>query len=434
MKKLISTMLLLFIIWQHQAQTATDFFSYQIAVVDGSNNPPASGSTVKVRVSILDNTAAGPQVYQEVHTKVMNNTNGILNLEIGNGNDKVGDFSLINWSLVKFLKTEVDLTGAYVDMGTTRILSTPHAKYADNAKNIGITGTGFDMLSHDGSKWMATKSPLITTASTGDYSVFHPAIKGIREGNPANLSTNDYLVVNKDLNLTAQIEGFASLIHASTFGGSDRATIVGKNRANGIGLFGSSESGTAVRAQANKGIGLNVISNGTGCNITTGANSNAGIVVANNGDSSLGMQIINYGDQSRGLLVQNIGINTTGADISGTKGLIVKAHSADSPAISMSGQFKVHGSANSRCAFTTPATTSAVASITLAYSNPKPSDIILITPNTGLNTSTTLSMPSGRVAYGVDPDVPSNAIWYIINTTASNFPIGTSFNVMVIRQ
>lgn len=420
--------------WHFYAQTPTDFFSYQIAVVDASNNPPAIGSTVRIRISILDNTAAGPQVYQEVHTKVMNNSTGILNLEIGNGTDKVGDFSMVNWSLLKFLKTEVDLTGAYVDMGTTRILSTPHSKYADNAKNLGITGTGFDMLSHDGSKWTAAKSPLITTPSTGDYSAFHPSISGFKEGNSATPSTNDYFVFNKNLTLTSPIESIQSIIHASTYRGPEYASIVGKNRADGTGIFGYSENGSGVLATSNKGIGLKVSSNSVGANITTNANSNSGIILANYGDSSLGMQILNYGDQSRGLLVQNIGINTTGADISGTKGLIVKANSADSPAISMSGQFKVYGSADSRCAYTTTPTTSAVSSITLTYKNPKPTDIILITPNTGTNTSTILSMPSGRVAYGVDPDIPSNILWYIINTTGANFPIGTSFNVMVIRQ
>lgn len=435
MKKLTLLLFILVIGWSSFAQTSTDFFSYQIAVADGSNNPPAAGSTVRVRVSILDNTATGPQVYLEVHTKVMNNNTGILNLEIGNGSDKVGDFSTINWSQLKFLKTEVDLTGTYVDMGTTRILSTPHAKYADNAKNIGITGSSFDMLAHDGSKWAAVKSPLITGSSTADYATFHPGLSGFKEGNPASPNTNDYFVFNKDFTrLNGPIESYYSLFHASTYGGANRATIVGKNRADGIGILGFSESGSALRAMTNKGTGLTITTNAFGCSISTLGNSNTGSILSSIGDTSLGMQILNYGDHSRGILVQNIGINTTGADISGTKGLIVKANSADSPAISMSGQFKVFGSSDSRCAYTTIPTTSTASSITLTYKNQKPTDIILITPNTGTNTSTSLSMPSGRVAYGADPDIPSNILWYIINTTGATFPIGTSFNVMVIRQ
>lgn len=76
------------------AQTP-QFLSYQ-AVVRGQNNLLVTSTEIGVRISVLLNAVDGDIVYSETHV-VLSNANGLITVEIGNG-ESYGDISLINWA------------------------------------------------------------------------------------------------------------------------------------------------------------------------------------------------------------------------------------------------------------------------------------------------------------------------------------------------
>jgi len=111
--------------------------SYQAIALNGSGNPVVS-SNVRVRLSILDNTATGSVLYVETHLKTTN-SQGLFNLIIGQGTVVSGVFNTLNWGTnAKFLKVEMDATGgtAFVLVGTTQLLSVPYAMYAASVGSI----------------------------------------------------------------------------------------------------------------------------------------------------------------------------------------------------------------------------------------------------------------------------------------------------------
>jgi hypothetical protein len=89
---------------------APEKFSYQ-AVVRNASNALVANTQVGVRVSVLQGSAYGTVVYVETHTR-STNANGLLTLEIGEGNALQGTMSSIDWGNGPYyLKTEIDPEG-----------------------------------------------------------------------------------------------------------------------------------------------------------------------------------------------------------------------------------------------------------------------------------------------------------------------------------
>lgn len=112
---------------------APNLMSYQ-AVVRNSNNELVTNTLVGMKVSILQTTATGTEVYSETHNP-QSNANGLVSISIGAGVTK-GSFAKIDWSKGPyFIKTEIDPLGgtSYTITGTTQLLSVPYALYAANS-------------------------------------------------------------------------------------------------------------------------------------------------------------------------------------------------------------------------------------------------------------------------------------------------------------
>jgi len=88
---------------------------------------------IDVQFTILEE--GNKTVYTENHNAVTDK-NGIIILNIGEGNVTDGDFSEIDWSKEQFLKVEIDLGENYLDFGITAFKAVPYAKYADKAANV----------------------------------------------------------------------------------------------------------------------------------------------------------------------------------------------------------------------------------------------------------------------------------------------------------
>jgi len=116
-----------------QAQTP-QAFQYQAVVRNDAGNILAN-QPVSFTTSILSGSPSGVAIYEETHNDTTNEF-GLVTLEIGNGNQSTGDFSLIPWSDgTFFLQVSMDEAGGtnYQLMGTSQLLSVPYALHAATA-------------------------------------------------------------------------------------------------------------------------------------------------------------------------------------------------------------------------------------------------------------------------------------------------------------
>lgn len=148
MKKIVLLVVMVFSVASY-AQVPQGI-SYQ-AIALNSSGYPVGNTLIGVRLSILDNSVSGTEIYKETHTTTTNDR-GLYNLIIGQGTPVNGQFPLIDWGTnYKFLKVELDVAGGtnYVLAGTTQLWSVPYALYAEKANSvdaaniIGETGTSY---------------------------------------------------------------------------------------------------------------------------------------------------------------------------------------------------------------------------------------------------------------------------------------------------
>ncbi len=122
-------------------------FNYQAVVHDNSGELVANQS-VNIRISILDNSPSGTTLYTEGHTKTTS-SNGVFNLQVGDGIPTLGSFNDINWTLNdKYLKTEIDLGDGYINMGTTQLLAVPFSFYTHIADSAKVAGNAYSLRSN----------------------------------------------------------------------------------------------------------------------------------------------------------------------------------------------------------------------------------------------------------------------------------------------
>lgn len=134
MHKSIGRSLVMFLLglqMQAALAQAPERMSYQ-AVVRNSLNSLITGTTVGMRLSILQGSATGPSVYVETQTPTTN-ANGLATVQIGGGTLVSGNFGTIDWANGPyFLKTETDPLGGtnYTITGSSQLLSVPYAMYS----------------------------------------------------------------------------------------------------------------------------------------------------------------------------------------------------------------------------------------------------------------------------------------------------------------
>ncbi|MFC2151451.1 hypothetical protein ACFLSE_02905 [Bacteroidota bacterium] len=113
-----------------------DAFKYQ-AVIRNSSGEIIPNQNISLRISILDGSASGTNVFTETHSETTSDL-GLVAINIGKGSLVSGDFGTINWSTGdKYLKVEIDENGgtSFTDFGAVELLSVPYAFYANNVAN-----------------------------------------------------------------------------------------------------------------------------------------------------------------------------------------------------------------------------------------------------------------------------------------------------------
>jgi uncharacterized protein (TIGR02145 family) len=147
---------------------APDKFSYQ-AVIRNATNQLIINQQVGVKISILHGSESGNIVYSETHTPTTN-ANGLISLQVGNGNIISGDLISINWSNGPFfIQTETDPNGgsAYSIMNLTQMMSVPYALYAKKAadnQQLEVSLSGDTLFMQNGG---FVKIPRISAANNG---------------------------------------------------------------------------------------------------------------------------------------------------------------------------------------------------------------------------------------------------------------------------
>lgn len=130
MKKLLLTTFCFLLLAGLKAQIPQSM-KYQ-GIARNSSGAALNNQVISVRISIRDNSASGPIVYQENHNTTTN-PYGLYNLNLGTGSVLSGTFSAINWGVnTKFIEQEVDFGAGYTNMGASQFLSVPYALYAAN--------------------------------------------------------------------------------------------------------------------------------------------------------------------------------------------------------------------------------------------------------------------------------------------------------------
>ena len=117
-------------------QKTPEGFKYQ-AVVRNASNTILTNQAVGLRMTIQQDAIGGTTVYSETFATTTS-TNGLVNVEIGNGTPIKGTFANINWANGPYyIETAVDITGgtAYTVMGTSQLMSVPYALYAKTSGN-----------------------------------------------------------------------------------------------------------------------------------------------------------------------------------------------------------------------------------------------------------------------------------------------------------
>lgn len=130
MKKIL-LIILAFIAITVNAQSP-EGFKYQALIRDASGSV-LSSQAVGLRVTIIQTTPSGTEVYQETFS-VTTSQYGLVDVIVGQGTVVSGVFSTIDWGADDyFIKTEMNPGSGYITMGTSQLLSVPYAMYSSKA-------------------------------------------------------------------------------------------------------------------------------------------------------------------------------------------------------------------------------------------------------------------------------------------------------------
>ncbi len=115
-------------------------FNYQ-GIARNSSGLPLVNTTISLRISILQGTLPGTEVYHENHT-VITNKLGVFSLEVGRGNSQIGQFDAIDWGGDSHsIQIEMDPDGGtnFTLLGASPLLSVPYALYAGTVSDADLS-------------------------------------------------------------------------------------------------------------------------------------------------------------------------------------------------------------------------------------------------------------------------------------------------------
>lgn len=167
MKKIILTTICAVLVLGLMGQ-APQGISHQ-AVIRNAANELVANATIGVRVSILQGSAEGTEVYSEINSP-QSNANGLITFVIGQGIEQSSNFSAIDWAGGPyFVKTEADPEGGvnYTIEGVSQLWSVPYALSA------GATGAGYSSGDSLVLKDQEGMTRFVLNPNTGMFKMMH---------------------------------------------------------------------------------------------------------------------------------------------------------------------------------------------------------------------------------------------------------------------
>jgi hypothetical protein len=127
-------------------------FNYQAIARNGSGTPLAN-QNLQVRLTLQADSIGNTVIWKELHSNVMTNSFGLLNIVVGRGSRISGNalkFDSIDWTITPmFIRTEIN-DGTWKEMGTTRLWSVPFSMVSSGlASGSKLIITGNDDASND---------------------------------------------------------------------------------------------------------------------------------------------------------------------------------------------------------------------------------------------------------------------------------------------
>ncbi|MBT1708877.1 tail fiber domain-containing protein [Fulvivirgaceae bacterium PWU5] len=255
--KTLSIFLLAIISLNAWAQVPTGF-KYQAVLRDAAGQAKAN-STSLVGIRIVQGNAAGQAVYTENHHATATET-GLINLTIGDGNDRSSDLATVDWSAGPYF-LEVSIDGQLY--GASQLMSVPYALYALKAGATETTALSTDSAWNvygntrtTSNNFLGTKDELPLVVRTNNIPYLRLTTRGQLEqlntghsvylGEGAGL--NDDQVVNDNVYVGYQ-SGFTSnsgsqntavgwrTLYQTTYGAANTAIGVGSLSSNTVGRY-----------------------------------------------------------------------------------------------------------------------------------------------------------------------------------------------------
>jgi hypothetical protein len=421
-------------------------FNYQ-GIARATDGSPLANQALGLRISILDGSPTGTVQFVETHTATTN-AYGLYTLSIGGGTAVTGTIMSPTWpGTGTFIKVEIDPAGgvAYVDAGTSELKYVPYSIMsnfsvaADQARRLTLFGSANNVLTHDGTNWTAAPG-LINTNGTRS-TVLNTTKNQLVVGDP-NLSVgNDYVAINAKIDSAPElVMGYRGIVVANannTKVGNNAAIVAANNGTFGLGLYAYAANDPAIFAESNSGstiLAVNRTSVGYGLiSYAHGASGKAVVGIASSGGIGVeGTSTISNGVSGKATTGTGVSgeASSTGLGVygSGKIGVWAQANEAQAPAIALQVTGAVKATGSNKFAYRTGVTTVAVGEFTLSHANQAATDIIMVTP---VHTDNTLTAFPGYFLNW------NGTNWKIYNAsddaTPLLFPIGTSFNVIVIR-
>lgn len=430
MKK-ISIILALLVCLSDFAYAQPTKFNYQ-GVARNSLGGPLANQNLGVRISLIDGSPAGTNVYTETHT-TSTNAYGLYVLSIGGGTLVSGDINTIDWGNGdKFIKVEIDPAGGttYSDMGTTQLLSVPYATYAKSAGKAKFAIPYKDTITDPGT--------LFSLENNGDGT----AVEGIN-----NSTTSNAVAVRGIISKTAP-GGFSAGVRGINNGtGGLGVGVYGSQAGSGWGVYGVTPNGLGVYGNAS-GNGTGVYANsssGNGLTATSNTGSAATIEIYNNANTSDALRVSTIGT-GKGISVSMPSGSARGIDVahagSGPAVYAASTTGAGVQATSSTGNaanFAITNNANSNPATrtTTTGTGNALfAQVNNAANNTPAAQIstnglgagISVQLTSGSNGARGIDVTHSGVGPGVFATTAGNAIWGITSSISSAGVIGDNTN------
>lgn len=158
-------------------------FNYQGIARDLTGNP-ISDQDISLRISILQGSIDGSEVFQEVHNLATNNL-GLFNLKIGKGISQSSPFNEITWGTDShYIQIELDENGDenYHLVGTSELVSVPYALYAGNGSKwheneLGISSVKSVYMNTKGNMGLYENWPLIIKSEAGSNHPYSGALR-----------------------------------------------------------------------------------------------------------------------------------------------------------------------------------------------------------------------------------------------------------------